>query len=79
VTNDSVCSVCRFRAPLRNQYRSGQAPTYSKVCHFTGVDPEAGVYTYEDVNDDGQLSSNEDKQTIKDFSPKVHGGLQILF
>ena len=62
-----------------NQYVIGQALNIQKVYHFTGVDPQTGVYTYEDVNDDGQLSSNEDKQTIKDFSPKFYGGLQNTF
>ena len=62
-----------------NQYVIGQALNIQKVYHFTGVDPQTGVYTYEDVNDDGQLSSNEDKQTIKDFSLKFYGGLQNTF
>ncbi|RUT68491.1 SusC/RagA family TonB-linked outer membrane protein [Flavobacterium cupreum] len=59
-----------------NQYIIGQSLSIQKVYHFTGVDPQTGIYTYEDVNGDGQLSGIEDKKTIKDFSPQYYGGLQ---
>jgi len=59
-----------------NQYIIGKSLNIQKVYHFTGVDKQTGVYTYEDINGDGQLSSIEDKKTIKDFSPQYYGGLQ---
>lgn len=59
-----------------NQYIIGHSLNIQKVYHFTGVDKQTGIYTYEDVNGDGQLSGREDKKTIKDFSPQYYGGLQ---
>ncbi|UMB54201.1 TonB-dependent receptor [Lutibacter sp. A64] len=59
-----------------NQYVIGQPLNIQKVYHFTGVDPQTGVYTFKDVNDDGMLTGIEDKTTIKDFNPKYYGGLQ---
>ncbi|MGV9004425.1 SusC/RagA family TonB-linked outer membrane protein [Flavobacterium sp.] len=62
-----------------NQLVIGQALNIQKVYHFTGVDPQTGVYTFDDVNGDGMLTSVEDKQTLKDFNPKYFGGLQNTF
>jgi TonB-linked SusC/RagA family outer membrane protein len=62
-----------------NQYVIGQSLSIQKVYHFTGVDPQTGIYTFEDVNGDGQLSGTEDKKTIRDFSPEYYGGLQNTF
>jgi len=59
-----------------NQYVIGHPLNIQKVYHFTGVDPQTGVYTFKDVNDDGMLSAREDKTTIKDFNPQYYGGLQ---
>ncbi|MFN7012785.1 MAG: SusC/RagA family TonB-linked outer membrane protein [Bacteroidia bacterium] len=59
-----------------NQFVIGQPLNIQKVYHFTGIDPQTGLYTFEDVNGDGMLTSTEDKTTIKDFNPKYYGGLQ---
>lgn len=59
-----------------NRYIIGQPLNIQKVYHFTGVDPQTGVYTFEDVNGDGIISGIEDKKTIRDFNPKYYGGLQ---
>ncbi len=58
-----------------NQLVIGEPLNIQKVYHFTGVDPQTGVYTYEDVNGDGQLTA-ADKQTVRDFNPKYYGGIQ---
>lgn len=59
-----------------NRYVIGEPLNIQKVYHFTGVDPQTGVYTYKDVNGDGIISSIEDKKTIQNFDPKYYGGLQ---
>ena len=59
-----------------NQYIIGQSLSIQKVYHYTGVDPQTGVYTFEDVNGDGILSSTDDKKTIVDFNPKYYGGFK---
>jgi TonB-linked SusC/RagA family outer membrane protein len=59
-----------------NQYVIGKPLNIQKVYRFTGVDPQTGVYTYADINGDGQLTAAEDKTTVRDFNPKYFGGLQ---
>ncbi|MDX1829289.1 MAG: SusC/RagA family TonB-linked outer membrane protein [Lutibacter sp.] len=59
-----------------NQYVIGQPLNIQKVYHYTGVDPQTGVYTFEDVNGDGIISGIEDKTTLRDFNPKYFGGFQ---
>lgn len=58
-----------------NSYVIGEPITIRKVLHYTGVDPETGVYTFEDYNGDGQISVPEDSQKIVDLAPKFYGGL----
>lgn len=62
----------------RNQFVIGQALNIQKVYHYTGLDPATGVYTFEDVNGDGNTDA-QDKQTVADFTPKFFGGLSNQF
>lgn len=57
-----------------NQFVYGQPLNIKKVYHYTGLDPQTGVYTFEDSNGDGQISAL-DKQTVKDLNPKFFGGI----
>ncbi len=59
-----------------NQYVIGESINIKKLYHFTGVNPQTGVYEFADVNGDGQLSFADDAQTVRDFSPTYYGGLQ---
>lgn len=63
----------------KNQYVIGQSLNLTKVYHYTGLNPITGTYQFEDVNSDGQITSNEDRKTIKDLTPKYYGGLQNHF
>ncbi|MFH6991868.1 SusC/RagA family TonB-linked outer membrane protein [Flavobacterium sp. FlaQc-48] len=54
----------------------GQPLNIKKVYHYTGIDQQTGVYTFEDVNRDGLLTAVEDKKTISDLTPHYFGGLQ---
>jgi TonB-dependent starch-binding outer membrane protein SusC len=54
----------------------GEPLNIKKVYHYTGVDLQTGIYTFEDVNGDGLLTAVEDKKTISDLSPDYFGGLQ---
>jgi hypothetical protein len=60
----------------RNQYVIGESINIQKLYHYTGINPQSGVYEFEDVNGDGILSFAEDAQTVRDFSPEYYGGLQ---
>lgn len=59
-----------------NRYVIGQPLNIVKVYHYTGVDPETGLYTFEDLNGDGQLTPDGDQQLTKDLNPTYFGGLQ---
>ena len=58
-----------------NQYAVGQPLVIRKVYAFNQVNPETGVYEFEDVDGDGQLSSPNDRQSIISLAPKYYGGL----
>ncbi len=62
----------------RNQFVIGEALNINKVYHYTGLDSQTGVYTFEDMNGDGQISSL-DKQAVKDFNPSFFGGISNQF
>ena len=52
----------------------GQPLDILKLYHYTGVDPDTGVHTVLDVNDDGVIN-DDDKQTIKRLGREYYGGL----
>lgn len=60
----------------QNNYVIGKPLNILKMYHYTGIDPQSGIYTFEDVNGDGLLTETEDKKTIKDLNPQYFGGLQ---
>lgn len=60
----------------KNQYVIGQALNIKKVYHYTGLNPQTGIYQFEDSNGDGIITAPQDKQTVRDFNPKFYGGLQ---
>ncbi|MEO5777375.1 MAG: SusC/RagA family TonB-linked outer membrane protein [Flavobacterium sp.] len=62
----------------RNQFVIGQALNIVKVYHYTGLDPQTGVFTFEDSNGDGNTDAL-DKQTVADFNPAFFGGLSNQF
>lgn len=61
-----------------NQFVIGEALNIQKVYHYTGLDPQTGVYTFEDMNGDGIINAL-DKTVIRDFNPSFFGGLSNQF
>lgn len=59
----------------KNSYIIGAPLNILRLYHYTGIDPETGVYTFEDVNGDGVLTDLEDKQTVRDLNPSYFGGI----
>lgn len=62
-----------------NTYVVGQSVNIVKLYHYTGFNPVTNLYEFEDVNNDGQITSLADRQTIANLSPKYYGGLQNNF
>lgn len=50
-----------------SDYKIGKPLGIVNRYHYLGVDPQTGIYTFEDVNRDGDFDS-------KDFQPSVHSG-----
>ena len=62
-----------------NKYVIGQPLNIQKVYQYNGIDPQTGMYSFEDVNGDGKITALEDKQTIKDLNPSYFGGVHNQF
>lgn len=62
-------------SPYSSFYEIGHSINIDKLYHVTGVNPETGMYEFEDYNNDGMLSSLEDRQYVADLSPKMLAGL----
>ena len=63
----------------KNSYIIGAPLNIVKLFHYTGVDAQTGLYTFEDVNGDGALTNLEDKQTVMDLNPSYYGGIHNQF
>ena len=59
-----------------NIYKVGKSLYIQKLLRYTGVNPVTGIYTFEDVNNDGSISDVTDKQFSKEVSRKFFGGIQ---
>lgn len=62
-----------------NTFVVGEPITITKVYHFLGVNPETGIYEFEDSNGDGSITSTGDRQRVADLSPKFFGGIDNQF
>ncbi len=57
-----------------NRLEVGQPLSISKMYTYTGVDPETGLYTFLDVDNNG-LYNNADKRSVF-VGQKMYGGIQ---
>jgi hypothetical protein len=58
-----------------NTFVIGESLNIRKLYHNTGIDPETGNYTFEDVDGDGRITSANDRDRLLDASPRYFGGL----
>ncbi|WP_418501826.1 SusC/RagA family TonB-linked outer membrane protein [Flagellimonas sp.] len=63
-------------SPFSTRYVIGKSLFVRPAFHDTGVDSETGVYTFQDVNGDGILTSQEDFQSLKEIAQDFYGGVQ---
>lgn len=59
-------------------YVVGQPLNVIYLLKYTGVNPENGEYTFEDLNQDGVLDT-DDYQPLGNTDPKYYGGIQNSF
>jgi len=57
-----------------NQYVVGYPTSIVKVYNYEGIDPATGLYQFTDYNHDGNITSPEDNQVIKNAGVKLFGG-----
>ena len=57
-----------------NQFAVGYSTSIAKLFNFMGINPNTGLYIFEDVNGDGRISSPDDNKSIEDLSVKFYGG-----
>ena len=60
----------------RNMYRIGEPLAILLRYQYIGLDPKTGIYQFKDQNNDGKLTSPDDRQTVIDLNPKFFGGFQ---
>ena len=65
-------------SPYASTYVIGESLNIRKLYHYTGINQQTGVYEFEDVNDDGVLTSL-DRNVFVDFTPTFFGGLENSF
>ncbi|WP_299672827.1 SusC/RagA family TonB-linked outer membrane protein [uncultured Polaribacter sp.] len=63
---------------FRFQYRVGEPLDIALAYNNIGMDPDTGLFQFEDVNEDGSITE-EDRQTIIDTSRDFYGGFANTF
>ncbi|PZR19101.1 MAG: SusC/RagA family TonB-linked outer membrane protein [Flavobacterium psychrophilum] len=63
----------------RNQFVIGQPTNIRLLYVYKGVNPETGIYEFEDLDGDGVITAQGDRSSVADFNPKFFGGLQNTF
>jgi hypothetical protein len=58
------------------KYRIGEPLNIALVYKLKGINPQTGVYEFEDLNNDGRISFPGDRQSTADLNPKYFGGIQ---
>lgn len=58
-----------------NQFVIGKPLSIVKLYKLQGVNPETGLFEFEDYNGDGIITSAEDRQYVADLTPKFFGGI----
>ncbi|MEG1020115.1 MAG: SusC/RagA family TonB-linked outer membrane protein [Myroides sp.] len=59
----------------KNMYAVGYPTTIQYVYEYTGIDPQTGLYTFKDFNNDGKITPAEDRMLKVDLTPQFFGGI----
>ncbi|NYJ27822.1 SusC/RagA family TonB-linked outer membrane protein [Allomuricauda sp. ARW1Y1] len=57
-----------------DRYIIGEPLTIVRLYESLGVDPETGIYQFEDFNGDGEITSLGDREWLEDLAPEFYGG-----
>lgn len=61
-----------------NQYEIGKPVTIRKMYRYTGINPETGLFEFEDTNNDGKIDLN-DRTLAMDVGVRFYGGIHNSF
>ncbi|HEY9002018.1 MAG TPA: SusC/RagA family TonB-linked outer membrane protein, partial [Mucilaginibacter sp.] len=71
------------QSPYASQFTVGKPLTNARLLHYTGVDPQTGLYTFTDRNHDGNINTNPNDTAndlfVKDLTVKFDGGFGTHF
>ena len=59
-----------------DQLTVGEPLSVVNVLAYTGVDPETGIATFRDVNEDDRIALQDDRLPLVDLAPEFFGGIQ---
>lgn len=62
-----------------SDYIIGEPLSIIRLYQSLGVNPQTGIYQFEDYNQDGEITSLDDRNFIEDLAPKFFGGLGNTF
>jgi TonB-linked SusC/RagA family outer membrane protein len=65
-------------SPYAYQFEVGKPLSIQRAIHYTGVDPQTGLYTFEDFDGDGEITTM-DAQFLKSITQDFFGGFQNTF
>ena len=57
-----------------NKYVIGEPLSIVKLYKLNGVNPQTGLFEFEDYNNDGALTGTDDRKYIADLTPQYFGG-----
>ena len=57
-----------------NNYIIGQPTSIVKLYQYEGINPATGIYMFTDFNEDGKISSPNDRQTVANIGVQYFGG-----
>ncbi|PTS87431.1 SusC/RagA family TonB-linked outer membrane protein, partial [Flavobacterium sp. HMWF030] len=76
-SRNKLLSFPSLESSTYNQkYRIGKPLNIALVYKSKGVNPQTGIYEFEDLNNDGRISFPADRQVTVDLNPQYFGGLQ---
>ncbi|MDR3245997.1 MAG: SusC/RagA family TonB-linked outer membrane protein, partial [Prevotellaceae bacterium] len=61
------------------KYKIGESQTITRLYKFSGINPENGIPTVEDINGDGKITATDDQIFQKDTDPDYYGGFHNSF
>lgn len=66
-------------SPYVNSLKVGKSVNIKRLYRFTGINPENGVPTVQDLNNDGKITAAADKEFSHDFDADYYGGFEQSF